>query len=72
MRYFNLGDEVWVSGKVEKIIETVGGKSYELSFKGGYGGWSDKITLPEAKLVEKAGAEKCCSTCDDIDKESIQ
>jgi len=72
MRYFKLGDMVWVKGKVVKVIESVGGVSYELSFEGGYGGWSDKVTLLESKVVEKDGAEKCCSTCDDMDKESVQ
>ena len=72
MKYFKLGDEIWVKGKIEKISESAGGISYTVSFKGGIGGWCDKIELPESSLVEKAGVEKCYSTCDDIDKESIQ
>ena len=57
MDYFKLGDEVWVVGKIVKVIESESGIEYELKFENGHGAFGDKITLPEDNLVEKKGAE---------------
>ena len=71
MGYFKLGDMVWVKSEITEIIEKKGSTCYKLHFHSPTVAYSDVIML-EKDLIEKAEAEKCCSTGDDMDKESIQ